>query len=57
MWYNRIYGNSAAWDVGSVAGLAQWVNRSPARSSHCGSGETNFTGIHKDAGLIPGLPQ
>ena len=25
------------------------------RSSHCGSVEINLTGIHEDAGLIPGL--
>ena len=24
-------------------------------SSHCGSGETNLTSIHEDAGSIPGL--
>ena len=27
------------------------------RSSHCGSAVMNLTGIHKDAGLIPGLSQ
>ena len=27
------------------------------RSSHHGSAETNLTGIHEDAGLIPGLAQ
>ena len=27
------------------------------RSSHCGSAETNLTGIHEDAGSIPGLAQ
>ena len=26
-------------------------------SSHCGSVETNLTGIHEDAGFIPGLAQ
>ena len=26
-------------------------------SSHCGAVETNLTGIHEDAGLIPGLAQ
>ena len=25
------------------------------RSSHCGSGETNLTSFHEDAGWIPGL--
>ena len=27
------------------------------RSSCCGSGEANPTGIHEDAGSVPGLPQ
>ena len=27
------------------------------KSSCCGSAEMNMTGIHEDAGLIPGLPQ
>ena len=27
------------------------------RSSHCGAVEENLTGIHEDAGLIPGFPQ
>ena len=26
-------------------------------SSHCGSAETNSTGVHEDAGSIPGLSQ
>ena len=26
-------------------------------SSHCGAAEMNLTGIHKDAGSIPGLSQ
>ena len=28
-----------------------------ARSSRCGSAETNLTSIHEEAGLIPGLAQ
>ena len=27
------------------------------RGSHCGSAVTNLTGIHEDAGWIPGLAQ
>ena len=27
------------------------------RSSHCGTAETNPTGIHEDAGSMPGLTQ
>ena len=26
-------------------------------SSHCGTGQTNLSSIHEDAGLIPGLAQ
>ena len=26
-------------------------------SSHCGSVVTNWTSVHEDVGLIPGLPQ
>ena len=29
----------------------------PLRSSHHGSAKTNLTGIHEDAGSIPGLAQ
>ena len=29
----------------------------PQRSSHCSSVETNWTSIHENAGLIPGLAQ
>ena len=31
--------------------------KNPAWSSHCGTAETNLTGIHEDAGPIPGLVQ
>ena len=30
------------------------MNRNVGRSSRCGSVETNLTGIHEDAGSIPG---
>ena len=29
--------------------------RNPKGSSHCGTAETNPTGIHEDMSLIPGL--
>ena len=34
--------------------MAQWVKNLTRTSCH-GSGETNLTSIHEDAGLIPGL--
>ena len=33
------------------------VTKRERRSSHCGSMETNLTGNHEDASLIPGLAQ
>ena len=32
-------------------------NNCSIRSSPCGTGETNLTRIHEEAGLIPGLAQ
>ena len=39
----------------SVIHFAIWHLRILFQSSHCGSAERSPTGIHEDAGLIPGL--
>ena len=43
--------------VVSNAAVNRGVRISVGGSSPRGSGETNLTGIHEDAGLIPGLAQ
>ena len=41
-----------------ILSLNQHISKSPElESSHCGKVEMNLTGIHEDAGLIPGLAQ
>ena len=35
----------------------QYIHIKKSRSSHCGAAEMNPTGIHEDAGSIPGLAQ
>ena len=43
--------------AGEVREAAEAIPKSPSWSSHCGTGETDPTSIHEDAGSIPGLPQ
>ena len=42
---------------GTYKVLGIWIQKVRWGSSHCGSGVTNLTSIHKDTGSIPGLIQ
>ena len=49
--YNSVFRHTKTSHGGHVSSLVF------SGRSHGGSAETNLTGIHENAGLIPGLPQ
>ena len=50
-----IHGRNELTVVHPYSGILLSNKKEQLQSSHSGAVETNMTGIHEDAGLIPGL--